>query len=43
VPAAEPAVTDLREFPDRGHSVTIDHGWRAAAEVVLDWLGQRSL
>ena len=26
-----PAVTDLREFPDRGHSLTIDHGWREVA------------
>jgi non-heme chloroperoxidase len=37
-----PAVTDLREFPDRGHSLTIDHGWREVAEQVLDWLRQRS-
>ena len=38
-----PAVTDLTEFPDRGHSLTIDHGWREVAQVILDWLGQRSL
>jgi non-heme chloroperoxidase len=36
-----PAITDLREFPDRGHSLTIDHGWREVAQDVLDWLGQR--
>ena len=36
-----PAVTDLREFPDRGHSLTIDHGWREVAQTVLDWLGER--
>jgi pimeloyl-ACP methyl ester carboxylesterase len=36
-----PAVTDLREFPDRGHSLTIDHGWREVAQTVLDWLKQR--
>jgi non-heme chloroperoxidase len=36
-----PAVTDLREFPDRGHSLTIDHGWREVAQQVLDWLSQR--
>jgi pimeloyl-ACP methyl ester carboxylesterase len=23
-----PAITDFIEFPDRGHSLTIDHGWR---------------
>jgi pimeloyl-ACP methyl ester carboxylesterase len=36
-----PAVTDLREFPDRGHSLTIDHGWREVAQTALDWLRQR--
>jgi non-heme chloroperoxidase len=36
-----PAITDLREFPDRGHSLTIDHGWREVAQTVLDWLRQR--
>jgi non-heme chloroperoxidase len=36
-----PAVTDLREFPDRGHSLTIDHGWREVAQTVLDWLKER--
>jgi pimeloyl-ACP methyl ester carboxylesterase len=37
-----PAVTDFREFPDRGHSLTIDHGWSGVAQEVLDWLKQRS-
>jgi non-heme chloroperoxidase len=37
-----PAVTDLKEFPDRGHSLTIDHGWREVAQEALDWLRQRS-
>ena len=36
-----PAVTDLREFNDRGHSLTIDHGWREIAEETLSWLSQR--
>jgi non-heme chloroperoxidase len=36
-----PAITDLREFPDRGHSLTIDHGWREVAQTALDWLRQR--
>jgi alpha-beta hydrolase superfamily lysophospholipase len=35
------AVTDLREFPDRGHSLVIDHGWREVAQTVLDWLQER--
>jgi pimeloyl-ACP methyl ester carboxylesterase len=38
-----PAITDFIEFPDRGHSLTIDHGWREVAQAVLDWLSQRSL
>ncbi len=38
-----PAVTDLKEFPDRGHSLTIDHGWPEVADAVLGWMKQRSL
>ena len=38
-----PAITDFIEFPDRGHSLIIDHGWREVAQAALDWLGQRSL
>jgi fermentation-respiration switch protein FrsA (DUF1100 family) len=30
-----PAVTDLAEFADRGHSLTIDAGWRAVADERL--------
>lgn len=36
-----PAITDFREFLDRGHSLTIDHGWREIAQESLDWLKQR--
>ena len=38
-----PAITDFIEFPDRGHSLTIDHGWHEVAQAALDWLGQRPL
>ena len=38
-----PAITDFIEFPDRGHSLTIDRGWREVAQAALDWLRQRSL
>ncbi|MER5195663.1 alpha/beta hydrolase [Streptomyces sp. NPDC002755] len=31
------AVTELEQFPDRGHSLTVDHGWREVADHVLDW------
>ncbi|WP_214317756.1 alpha/beta hydrolase [Nonomuraea sediminis] len=37
------AVTDLIEFADRGHSLTIDHGWREVADTCLDWLRAQSL
>jgi pimeloyl-ACP methyl ester carboxylesterase len=37
------AVSDLIEFPDRGHSLTIDHGWRDVASTCLDWLAQHEL
>jgi len=31
-------INDLIEFPCRGHSLTIDHGWRGVAGTCLDWL-----
>ena len=37
------AVTDLIEFPDRGHSLTIDSGWRAVADACLAWLDKQGL
>ena len=38
-----PAVTELKEFPARGHSLTIDSGWREVADTTLAWLRERSL
>jgi alpha-beta hydrolase superfamily lysophospholipase len=37
------AVTDLIEFPDRGHSLTIDNGWREVATESLNWLKKQGL
>ena len=37
------AVTDLVEFTDRGHSLTIDSGWREVAEACLGWLTKQGL
>lgn len=31
------AVTDLKRLAGRGHSLTIDSGWREVADIVLDW------
>jgi hypothetical protein len=30
------------EFADRGHSLTIDSGWREVAEACLAWLGRQA-
>lgn len=32
------AETDVLEFADRGHSLTVDSGWREVAEASLSWL-----
>ncbi|MFD6494739.1 alpha/beta hydrolase [Streptomyces sp. NPDC059944] len=37
------AVTELTEFADRGHSLTIDNGWREVADTALAWLHRQSL
>jgi pimeloyl-ACP methyl ester carboxylesterase len=37
------AVTDLIEFADRGHSLTIDSGWREVATTSLEWLKKQGL
>ncbi|MGW5419744.1 alpha/beta hydrolase [Streptomyces sp. NPDC003943] len=37
------AVTDLKQFADRSHSLVIDGGWRFVADYVLGWLEERGL
>jgi pimeloyl-ACP methyl ester carboxylesterase len=37
------AVTELEQFEGRGHSLTIDSGWKDVAEAVLDWLRANEL
>jgi len=37
------ATTDLLEFSDRAHSLTIDHGWREVADACLSWLKDQGL
>lgn len=32
------AVTEFVEFPGRGHSLTIDHGWAEVAQAALDFV-----
>jgi len=35
-----PGVTEIRELPNRGHSLVIDHGWREVAETALAFIAQ---
>jgi len=37
------AITEVKEFPDRGHSLTIDSGWQEVADATLDFLRRQSL
>jgi len=37
------AVTDLKQFPDRGHSLVVDSGWQEVADAALSWLAGRGL
>lgn len=37
------AVTEFKEFARRGHSLTIDSGWREIAEYCLIWLQSKKL
>lgn len=37
------AVTDLAEFPDRGHSLIIDSGWRAGDRRLPVLAGQAGI
>src|SRR6266851_4793624 len=36
-----PGVTEIHELPGRGHSLTIDHGWREVAETALAFIAQQ--
>jgi pimeloyl-ACP methyl ester carboxylesterase len=37
------ATTDILEFADRAHSLTIDHGWGEVADACLSWLDKQGL
>jgi len=38
-----PAHTDFHIFEGRGHSLTIDNGWKDVADVALQWLATNGL
>jgi pimeloyl-ACP methyl ester carboxylesterase len=33
-----PSVTEIKKIPNRGHSLTIDHGWQEVAQAALDFV-----
>ena len=33
-----PGVTEIKKVPNRGHSLTIDAGWREVAGTALDFV-----
>ena len=33
-----PGVTEIKQMPNRGHSLTIDHGWQEVAQTALDFI-----
>ena len=37
------AVTELKQFEGRGHSLTVDSGWSDVAHAILDWLKTNEL
>ena len=41
--AGSSAVTELKTFEDRGHSLTVDHGWEEVAQASLDFLKAHSI
>ncbi|GAA2217312.1 alpha/beta hydrolase [Streptomyces nogalater] len=38
-----PAVTDLKQFADRAHSLVVDSGWPVVADYVLGWLEEHGI
>jgi pimeloyl-ACP methyl ester carboxylesterase len=37
-----PGITEIKEMSDRGHSLTIDHGWREVAETALAFVKEHT-
>jgi hypothetical protein len=40
--ARNPGVTEIEEIPNRGHSLTSDHGWQEVAEVALAFIAKHA-
>ena len=37
-----PGITEIKEMSDRGHSLTIDHGWQEVAETALTFIKEHT-
>jgi non-heme chloroperoxidase len=37
-----PGITEIKEMSDRGHSLTIDHGWQEVAETALAFVKEHT-
>lgn len=37
------AVTELKRFEGRGHSLTIDNGWESVAQTAVTWLKAKGI
>ncbi|WP_245771087.1 alpha/beta hydrolase [Actinacidiphila guanduensis] len=37
------ATTDYKSFPDRGHSLVFDHGWKEICQFTLAWLESQGI
>lgn len=37
------AVTELKQFEGRGHSLALDHGWEEVADTALTWLEEKGV
>ncbi len=42
IQSKNPGVTEYLEIEGRGHSLTIDHGWRAVADEALAFLTKQT-
>ncbi|MCU1660028.1 MAG: alpha/beta hydrolase [Pseudonocardia sp.] len=40
--AKNPSATEIVEMPDRGHALTIDHGWQDVAQKALEFVKRHS-
>jgi non-heme chloroperoxidase len=41
--AKSAAVTELKQFEGRGHSLALDHGWEEVADAALTWLEEKDI